>query len=175
MSEPTVEEISLPGREKYPYEGFISKDIFLRAQYLHIGSRRFIVFFFPVGFSIFIWTVLMPQSSFFAKILATAASFIFVPLMFLIQRWQLTQLYKKTPYFQESFRGVVSEQGIAGESSAGQVNLVWQKIIKHKKTDDLILLYQAPNLFNIVAKEFFATSEDWDNVRQLFFSQMKSN
>jgi hypothetical protein len=173
MEEPTVEGIASQGVEKYLYEGLMSKDLFLRAQYLHMSWRRYIVFLFPPFFSFVYFALMTPKASILAKILVTAVSCLFIPLMFLLQRRQLISLYKKTSYFKDVFKVVISEQGISGDSAMGHSNLGWDRFIKQKEREDFLLLYYAPNLFIIVAKEFFATPEDWNNARQLIKRQMK--
>ena len=149
-----------------PFHGTISRALFLRAQALHVGYRRLAFLIFPAAFAIMMWAgaSAIPIS---VKVLATAIACAFVPLMAFLQRRQWQRLFTRTPYLADPIRGDVSEWGLRVESSMGKSEVPWERFVKYKMNDDLVLLYQGPNIFNLVAGEFFTTADDWAQARRI--------
>jgi hypothetical protein len=148
------------------FEGTISEGLFVRAQSLYGGRRRLLLPLFAAAFTGVIW-VSFWEIGLLTKVLATVAAFALVPLIPVIQRRQWKRLYNRTPYLLEPIRGEVSEWGLRAEGSMGKSEVPWPKFVKYKIDDRVILLYQGPNIFHLIAAEFFATRDDWIKARQL--------
>jgi YcxB-like protein len=148
------------------FEGTVSEPLFLRAQSLYAGRRRLLFVLFAAAFTVGIW-VTFSELPFLSKVLATVAAVSFVPLLPVIQRRQWKRLYNRTPYLLDPIRGEVSEWGLRAEGSMGKSEVPWPKFVKYEMDDGLILLYQGPNVFQLIAAEFFATRDDWIEARKI--------
>jgi hypothetical protein len=147
------------------FQGTISERLFLRAQKLHIGRGRLLL---PLLFGAVILGIwIMPELPFLAKVLGTIGYVAVLALLPVIQRRQLKRLYNRSPYLLVPIRGELSEWGLRSEGSMGKSEIPWSKFVKYKINDRTVLLYQAPNLFHVIAEEFFATTDDWIRVRRL--------
>ena len=154
------------------YSGTISRELFVRSQRLHAGSARIFLSVVLVLAGLLLLSLAIlnaPMSVLLPFVMAGAL----VPLLLILQRWQWQRLFKRSPYLHEPIEGVVSEQGLHIANSRGRSDLPWTLITKYKETSDLILLYQAPNMFGIVAKEFFDDDVDWQGARDLIHQQVK--
>ena len=148
------------------FHGIISRPLYLRAQALHVGHRRLALLLFPAAFAVLIWAGAR-ELPVWAKALTTIIACAFVPLMALFQRWHWQRLYTRTPYLLDPMSGDVSERGLRVESATGNSEVPWERFVKYKMRDDLILLYQGPNIFNVVAREFFASADDWAGAQRI--------
>jgi hypothetical protein len=155
------------------FHGIISRPLYLRTQALHIGHRRLALLIFPAAFAIMIWGG-APELPLWAKALLTIIACAFVPLMALLQRWQWQRLFKRTPYLSDPISGDVSERGLRVESTTGNSEVPWERFVKYKMQEGLILLYQGPNIFNVVAREFFASAEDWAKAQRIISERAKA-
>ena len=147
------------------FQGTISEQLFLRAQKLHIGRGRLLL---PLLFGAVILGIwMMPGLPFLSKVLGTVGYIVVLPLVPVMQRRPWKRLYDRSPYLLEPIRGEPSEWGLRSEGSMGKSEIPWSKFVKYKIDDRTVLLYQAPNLFHVIAEEFFATTDDWIRVRRL--------
>ena len=147
------------------FQGTVSEQLFVRAQKLHVGRAGLVILLFTATIIVGLW--LFPGFPFLSKLLGTIAAVALVPLVPVLQRRQWKRLYDRSPYLMEPIRGELSEWGLRSEGSMGKSELPWSKFVKYKIDDRTILLYQGPNLFHVIADEFFATRDDWVKVRQL--------
>jgi hypothetical protein len=87
-------------------------------------------------------------------------SLAFGPLMGGLQVWQWHRLYRKTP-LADGIEGEVSERGLTVRSSTFSGELLWSAFRSARFGEDMVLLYQSPMAFNIVARPMFASEDDW--------------
>jgi hypothetical protein len=149
------------------YGGLIYPELFAKAQRLHAGKWRLVApWFFPVAM-----TAVMSTQNSEVSIFVLAIVFVIgcvFPLIF--WRWterQWRSVHRRSPYLSEDINCTVTDLGIEFTSSAAAGLIKWASFIKVKELPDLLLLYQAPNLFNIVPREFFASTADWEYTREL--------
>ncbi len=64
-----------------------------------------------------------------------------------------------------SLRGVVTPEGIRSNADAG-VEEKWGAFLRARIREDIIVLISSSGLATILPREFFATEDDWRNVRQ---------
>ena len=155
------------------FTGLITREIFMRAQKLHAG-RRWILFIYPIVMLPLIFLTGESLGTPIRIILITLAV-LFVPLTRFAQRLALLRVFKKSPYLTISFKGVINDERFYLESDLGHIDLPWSSFIKYKQTDDIILLYQGPTIFQVLAREFFADQEEWERARTLSITRAQSN
>jgi hypothetical protein len=150
--------------EPIPFRGSITRELFLRAQRLHAGRRRLILWAFPGIFLILIalgWNG-MDRAPLAVKAEALVLTFLFPILMMLFQRWQWGRQYMKSPLLQEPIWGAVSEEQLELHGAHGDSRLPWSLFVKRKQVPGLVLLYQSPYAFNLLARELFVDDAAWE-------------
>jgi hypothetical protein len=145
------------------YRGLVTRTLFIRAQWLHVGWRLLILLAFPAMFIVLIaigW--LGTGSAPIAKRLtAVATSFLWVPFMLALFWWQWRRLYERSPYLKEPLWGSVTDEMLEVHGPTGDSKVPWDHFVKIRKSKDLCLLYRSPVLFNLLARQFFASAQDW--------------
>ncbi|MGE5657476.1 MAG: YcxB family protein [Actinomycetota bacterium] len=91
----------------------------------------------------------------------------YIPLIKLINRYQLTRLWKSQPSIREPISLEVNEERINFKSPAFESNVKWQVYTKFRETKKLFMLYQSHHLFNILPKRAFVSNEQLDQFREL--------
>jgi YcxB-like protein len=162
------------GRMPIDYRGTVTRPLFVKCQWLHLGWRSLILLAFPAVFIVLIaigWN--QSGSAPFAKrIEAVAITFLWPVFMLAFFYWQWLRVYKRSPYLREPLWGSVSEEGLEVHGANGDSKLPWNLFIKQRRSKNLILLYQSPVMFNILAREFFASEEAWQSAWSLVSSRL---
>jgi len=157
--------------ENVEYKGKISYDVFEAAQYLFNGHRWLTLLITPV-FTVLAGFVLC--KSYLEWFILLSLGLMSIPVLHAYQKWKWRYHYKRSPYLSEPLKGSVTKNGIITEVPSGKSETPWPNFIKFKSTEDLMLLYIAPNAFKTLSKEFFASSEDWEKARQLVRNGLKN-
>jgi Na+(H+)/acetate symporter ActP len=155
------------------YSGIIDSKLFVKAQRLHVGKwRSLVIWLFPV-----IMTAVAPTLNPEVSVLQLAIAFplgCLFPLAILgLRTRQWNKIHRQSPYLKEPINCTITEAGMEFVSSTASGLIRWSTFIKRKELPDLLLLYQAPNLFYIVSQSFFASAEDWQYAKELIRSQVK--
>ena len=146
------------------FSGTISWARFKRAQWKHVGHRWLILLMFPVVMTAYVpWMVGTPSIG--AWVLVMVIALTFVPLMIALNLLGWRRTYAKSPYLHQSLTGSVSLDKFIVEGPTGRVEMTWDQFVRIKDGDDCVLLYHAPNLFNILAREFFESDDAWKTAR----------
>ncbi len=69
--------------------------------------------------------------------------------------------------------GQVGDSGLDWRTETSTTSLPWAKIIGHRLTRDLALLYYAPRCAFFLPREFFATEQDWRSLHVLLSTHSK--
>ncbi len=147
------------------YEGRISEEIWMQSQRLHMGRRRWLIsFLFPVIMTLFAW-VDTPAISASLLWIVFAICCSFPPLLWYFMTRNIRKVFRTAPYLKEPVRAALTDEGIAWENSNGSGVIPWKNFIFRKETGDLVLLYQATNLFNVIPREFFSSEDSWRDAR----------
>ena len=156
--------------ENIEYNGTISYDVFEAAQYLFNGYRWLTLLIIPI-FTVVAGFVLC--KSYLEWIILLALGLTSIPVLHAYQKWKWRYHYKRSPYLSEPLRGSVTQHGIITEVPSGKSETPWSNFIKMKSTDDLMLIYIAPNAFKTLSRNFFSSSEDWEMARQLVMNGLR--
>ncbi|MBV9495037.1 MAG: YcxB family protein [Acidobacteria bacterium] len=81
--------------------------------------------------------------------------------------WAARSALRANPLLREPFRGTATDERFVLESAHGRIDLDWAGFHQAIDGPDLVLLYTAPQQFQILAPRFFASDADWRELRAL--------
>lgn len=148
------------------FEGTISREIFFRAQQLHLKRRIAVARILAIS-AIVAGIALVQRDGSEMSAYTLAACGVTILVLFALGPVRSARQYDRSPYMHESFRGTVSPASYVVESIVGSAAIPWSKFVKAAAGDDIVLLYRGPNIFNIMAKEFFVSADDWQRARSI--------
>jgi hypothetical protein len=95
-----------------------------------------------------------------------------IPLFVLTFPWwvpylQLNSYANKSNIYHSQINGVIDETGITINGKDAKSSFLWSAFTHYNKTNDLMLVYQSKNCFNIFTRSLFSTKEDWDKFEDL--------
>jgi hypothetical protein len=140
--------------------------VFKRAQWTHLGFGWLTLCAFPVAMTAWAFYYRAGDVSVGMAVLLFLVASAFVPFMLAFIVWGWRRAHANSPIFQDPFIGSVSEDRFALEAETGRTDMTWDRFIGRREGKDVVLLYQAPNLFNILAREFFESDADWETARR---------
>jgi hypothetical protein len=147
------------------FEGQLTKQDVIKAQALHQRASRFphagriaaviLLVLMSVG-------ALAVDLALFQRVLPL----VLLLLFFTFFQWWLPRLqagatWRSYKALQAPVSGVVTPEGMQYNGADFKSELAWPVFIKYKRTDDMVLLYQGSNAFNIVPKSLFANDDQW--------------
>lgn len=84
------------------------------------------------------------------------------PLAYLFARRNaLRHLYRQHPLLAVPHEGSLSEQGFHVRSEIGENEIPWRYFRRVKADSKVMLLYTAPNLFQVIPRSFFENEEQF--------------
>jgi hypothetical protein len=107
--------------------------------------------------------VALPAAAWVVVIILLSA---FVPLMLALYVFVWRRTYAKSPYLHKPLSGSVSRDRFVIEGATGRSDLTWDQFVRIREDKDFLLLYQAPNLFSILPRDFFESDADWEAARR---------
>jgi hypothetical protein len=149
------------------FGGLVSKKEYQRAFFTHFDSIRYQIFKWLGGFL----ALLMLSGIFFIIArginLDTWAFFYFIPILVLtIPWWQpllaAASYNNQNNVFRRPIQGVLDENNFNVTTYISTVSINWNGYIGYRHKNDMILLYQTKNCFNILPKTLFHSDEDWN-------------
>ena len=146
------------------FKGTVSWSRFKSAQWTHLGRQWMVLLFFPVAMTAFGWSGWSsgPELSVAMLPLIFLISCSFVPLMlaYYVMMWRRT--YARSPYLQQPLFGSVSPDRLVMEGVTGRTEMTWNQFVRVREGKGVILLYQGPSQFLILAREFFESDQLWE-------------
>jgi hypothetical protein len=150
------------------FEGTTDEALFEKAQLLHLGRRSpTLLMLFPLittivtGVVLYLgvdnWDGTTLNTLIFAAVFSFLFSFLTPRISSRVWKW----IHRNSPYMKRSFTGKVLDEGLEIVDRTSSALTPWEDYIHTKEWPDLVLLFMGPTLFHIVAKEFFASEEDW--------------
>lgn len=100
-------------------------------------------------------------------VLALPFCALFAPLLLWFQRRNLDRAYASSPQFQQAVHMTMTHAGLHYDTPAGEGLVPWGHFVKLRRSRGVMLLYQTPHLFTIVARSFFASEEQWQSAMAL--------
>jgi hypothetical protein len=126
----------------------------------------------------FVALVLSIASTLFAGprwLLGLAACFVAV-FFWLVIRLVLyvtaERTYRTSALLRVPIRGSASSEHVEIQSEHGGGKLPWAVFYQQRQSEDLVLLYQAANLYHLYPRRFFGPDSDWAEFRSLAASNV---
>jgi len=162
--------------ELVPFAGTLSFEQYRRAQRLHLEHN------------VTRWSVVVPVAVIGLFLVAvnlasqdpsgSSAFVLLFPLVLLLLRWFEERSYRNTwsshKLAREPIRGRISEHGLAIQGEHTSADIPWDRLLKWKASDDLLLVYEARNAMHVYPRAFFASEEDWQTARELVAGKLST-
>lgn len=159
--------------EPIEFEGVISMEDFVRAQRMHFRST-------------FVWGVRITLAAVVAAIAVGLAggdvwigAAVFLTTILLLvalvpwtNGWVWRRMYRRQPGLHERLEGFLGEEGIRYRGAL-EGAVPWRMFVRARMDDRTLLIYQAPNLFNLLPRRLFRSDEDWRRARELVREKVK--
>jgi hypothetical protein len=141
------------------------------AQLLHLGWKKYLIVVIPVF--VFANMLFIPSNQ---NLPNTAILFVVCLLAIPFLAWRVDSSWKKvyesTPYFQYPYSGELTEAGYAATNQIGTSSLPWSDITGYKVENELLIFYQGPMCFHILARSFFSNMQQWEAAKALISSRI---
>lgn len=135
-------------------EGVIQESDYVRSQYLHIRPRPVFAVIGIVILALFAWSL----AASFSWIMTGVVVYLVLWLGVFIP-WYARKNYRQYKALSEPVAVEVREDGLFFKNSNGEGLVPWSHIVKWRRSDKLLLLYPASNIFHLVPSHFFPTQK----------------
>ena len=150
----------------YPFNGSFTYPMYRSAQLLHLGWKKYLIIFAPIFVIANMIFIPSNQGTLNTVILSVVG---LLSTIFII--WKVNSswknIYDVTPYFQYPYTGELTETGYTATNRIGTVSLPWTDITGCKVEKELLIFYQGPMVFHILARPFFASTQQWEAAKSL--------
>ena len=149
-----------------PFQGNLSKNEYRQVMALHLklpGWQRW--FFTGAALLLFISAVFqfirLPElATYLLPALVFSTVFLTFPLW--LPEIQASSYNQPGNVFREGLRGTITNSEITIQTAKGNSSTIWTAFTHYKSTENIIMLYQNKNCFNIFTQSMFANAEDWN-------------
>src|SRR5437764_8424275 len=142
----------------------------MRAQWIAFGLRGALILLgFPAVFVVLLalgWNG-SGAAPLAKKIQAIGITLLWPPAMLAFFYLQWSWVYSRSPYLKSAIRGTVSGEAVEVLATNGISKISWPLFVKMRESRNTLLLYQSPVIYNIIAREFFASEEEWATVKSV--------
>jgi hypothetical protein len=149
------------------FNGLITKKEYRRVFSLHYSGRRLVRFFF-IG----LFFLLLSVFGLISNILRHSNfSYFIISLVFgaalCSYQWWLPLLSARSynnpkNFFNQPIHGVIDDNGFSIETALVSGTTKWALFEGYRYKDDLLLIYQNKNCFNILTRPLFVSDDDWN-------------
>jgi hypothetical protein len=149
-------------RESLRYRGRIDRQLFLKAHLVHLAARWWVSVLILVLFPVLMGVLAFSRS--FEGVdpwWVSGWSLTFPIVMVALQYWQWMRLYRRSAWLADPIEGELSDEGMTIRYANASSDLKWELFARARRSQDLLLLYQAPHAFNILSRKFFDSEEEW--------------
>ena len=166
------------------YAGKVSKAQFLQALFIHsnkqyrvykwfIGSLFAMIAFFILYFAIY-------GSSELADIVKYAFPGGLIPLLAMTFPWwspylQLSAYDQKGNIYRNNIFGLIDEKEITINGGDVKVSIQWKVFTRHELSNNMLLLFQGKNCFNIFTRDMFSSESEWEGFISLIKTRLSVN
>jgi hypothetical protein len=157
--------------EEIPFRGVIARDVYFRAQRLNSNNAIWLIRLAAIAFMSIIAISAYSNGDYaFATTLAGLAA-VYIPIILAVRTWRFGRIYDQSPYLHAQYHGKLTEANFHIEGPLGTSDIPWNKLVKVRANDDLLLLYIGPNIFHVLTRDFFASDVEWKEARALAMRQ----
>jgi hypothetical protein len=79
-------------------------------------------------------------------------------------KYGLGKQYRSDSEFKEAFSFCCDDEGFQYETALGTSRSDWGTLTKVKHSEEMVLLYQRPDFFQMILRRWFQTDEDWQSL-----------
>jgi hypothetical protein len=162
------------------FSGLITKKEFVNAIKIHYNQQlKRTKLFFGIILVIFACSILSTVFLLISENTTIQKPYLIplmlIPLILLTYPWWIPLLSgrsydKKENGYNGPIHGSINDQGITIFTKLANANLYWSAYSSYILKDNLLLLYQSKNCFNIFTRSLFTSDEDWQK-SIIFISQ----
>jgi hypothetical protein len=153
------------------YQGQVSKKEFSQVIDIHYYKMKWIRLLFGVFMVILLISLvfILAQQPTFIRSLFPGYLF---PIILLSSPWWLLVIQKNSynqsnNIYRTPIHGVIDDVGISISNENTNVKSLWNVYTHFIKKDDLVLIYQGKNCFNIYTRSLFRNDEDWSKFLEI--------
>ena len=147
---------------------------FLAAQRLHFRPKpavRWAIYllttFVAVMLAAEVWTIIrgerLPRGWWVLPAGLAYGAFLF----FILLPWRVARIFKQNPALAAPTHTTIDENGLALDSSRGQLRFGWPMIKRWKANGEMILIYHSSAHFHMFPKRCFAQPQDFEYLGEL--------
>lgn len=135
-------------------EGKVRESDYICSQYLHLRPHPLLAVLGLLMLALFVWVLIVSPSWVMAGV---TAYIVLWPLVFI--PWRAKRTFKQYKALSEPVSVEVRDDGLFFRRNSGEGLVPWSHIVKWRKSNRLILLYPASNIFHLIPSHFFSSSE----------------
>jgi hypothetical protein len=159
------------GDMEISFTGQITQQDYLRAQSLHRRRSTALLIVGGVLFVLivlsFVVTSVSEPALFWSSLPVVAILAIIFAASWWLPRLQAVRHWRNSKALQNPMSGTITSQAINFTGTYSEGSTSWEAYVKYKRSPDMVLLYLAPNLFNIFPRAFFESDADWKALIEL--------
>jgi hypothetical protein len=151
------------------FAGKLSKDDYLKGLLLHNQKRRVQKWFIGIFLSFTILYLVdirvknpVEFKDFFQYMFP---GYLFILIIGTFPWWapylQWLSYNQKGNIYRNDVHGIISETGINIQGEGVEVSFQWNRFVDYKISEDVLLLYQGKNCFNMFHRKMFSDHDEW--------------
>lgn len=137
-------------------KGALTEKEYVLSQFLYLRPKRIFSIIGAIIFLLFIATIIYTPSIYSLGVLAYLLGyfFIFIP-------WNARKIFRQYKAVSAPFSLEAQEEGLFFKRINAEALVPWDEILKWKRSETMLLLYPASNLYYVVAHTFFDNQSDF--------------
>ncbi len=93
---------------------------------------------------------------------------VFIPVVFVAQRFFVRRHWRSNKIMQRPIRGTVSEEGITWEiQGLSSAHVPWDLLLRYRQSSDILLVYQGISQVFYFFPRYFVNESQWQEFREL--------
>lgn len=163
------------------YAGKISKKEYLKAILLNNQQLRIQKWIFGIALAVIAFSIGSLMIEDFQKYKSILQSpGILIPLFVLTFPWwmpylQVTSYNQPGNIYRNNVFGLINDDEITISSGLVKSSSQWNAYTSWRIKDEILLLYQGKNCFNIFTRAMFASQDEWNNFLSLIKSKVSTS
>ena len=151
------------------FSGKLSKNDYLKGLLLHNQKRRWLKWVFGIFLScnaLYLVYIGVNNPAEFNDFFEYMFPGYLIILVVLTSPWwspypQWLSYNQKGNIYRNNVHGTVNETGINIQGEGVEVSFQWNRFVDYKISEDMLLLYQGKNCFNMFHRNLFSDQEEW--------------
>lgn len=151
-----------------PFEGEVSKSIIREAVRLDgVLSGKIISGIFVKCLAIAVAGLIVASGTQAVKYYAFLLMAVFLIDIWTLIKWKTDYISHFENYFEQRYRGVISEQSLVFDIASGKSQEQWSRLVHHKMNGNIAIIYDSKRRYFIFHKSWFKNDIIWDDFTEL--------